>query len=603
MPHKDWRYNFDVSFQTLGEKKHKFLPQSATGLTWSNQETNRASDNDGDSFTINTFNKITYTPNFENSNTHRLIALLGLNTYESGSNSYYATASNLPNQLLQDPSIPSRVYPGGDGKSPSSRQRTMQTYLNLNYTFLDRYTIFGNLNLNGNSRFGPKYRYGLFPAVSARYRISGEPFMRNIKWIDDFSFRASWGIAGKEPSKNYLFYNNYATYGWTYLGYSATYPSNLELRELRWEKGIQKNLGLNFVALDYKLNLEVDYFVKTTENQFEETVKIPTSSGFSSMSINYGTVENRGWEVSLNYTPIRNRDLNVNFAFNIAQYENVVKKLSEYRDLYSGTWDVNGEYLNRIILNQPIGSFYGYKYDGVYLNTEQLMARDKNGNPIYTISDKGVIVPVQMQFGYPTIAYKFQSGDARYVDLNYDGNINYQDIAWLGDYNPLLYGGLTPSAKYRQLSLNSVFHFRYGNSVINHTRMTMENMYGYNNQSKAVLKRWRHEYEIPEDAPADLLPRALYSSGYNWLASDRFVEDGSFVRWKSITLKYNFKKEWLVKYGLSELYLYATVNNLHVWTNYTGQDPEVSIGGSTPGVDKSLSPIAKSYTAGINITF
>lgn len=133
--------------------------------------------------------------------------------------------------------------------------------------------------------------------------------------------------------------------------------------------------------------------------------------------------------------------------------------------------------------------------------------------------------------------------------------------------------------------------------------MDLENMYGYDNQSKATLKRWRREYENPEDAPADLLPRALYGTGYNWLASDRFVEDGSFLRWKSLTLKYNFTKDWLARYGLSELYLHATINNLYVWTNYTGQDPEVSIGGSTPGVDNSKSPIAKSYTVGITVTF
>jgi hypothetical protein len=280
-----------------------------------------------------------------------------------------------------------------------------------------------------------------------------------------------------------------------------------------------------------------------------------------------------------------------------------VKELSEYAELYTGTWDENGKYLSRTTLNQPIGSFYGYKYDGVYLNAEQLIAKDKNGQPIYTIDEKGMTVPVLMQFGYPTIAYQFQPGDARYVDLNNDGNINYQDIVWLGDYNPLFYGGLTPSLKYKQFSLNSVFHFRYGNSVINETRMKLENMFDYNNQSKATLKRWRHSYENIDDAPADLLPRALFRTGFNWLASDRFIEDGSFLRWKSLTLKYNFKKDLLARYRLSELYLYATVNNLHVWTNYTGQDPEVSIGGDSPGVDKSKAPIAKSYTVGINITF
>jgi TonB-linked SusC/RagA family outer membrane protein len=603
-PNLVWRYTADISFQALNEKKKKFLPQSATGLPWSDPRTNQATESDGDGFTINTFNKLYFTPVLGNENIHRLIGVAGVHTYENSGYSYTALSSNLANPQLQDTSIDSRVYPEGNGTSPSSRERTVETFLNLNYTFLDRYTIFGNLNYNGSSRFGKNYRFGLFPAISGRYRISGEPFMKELKsWLDDFSFRASYGIVGKAPNKNYLFYNNYATYGWTYSGQSATYPKNLELSELRWEKSVQQNYGINFVALDYTFNLEVDYFVKTTEDQFTETVKIPTSSGFSSMSMNDGTLENRGWEINLNYTPVRTRDLNINLAFNLARYENVIKSVNEYATLYSGEWNVNGSYLSRVILNQPIGSFYGYKYDGVYLNTAQTIAKDRNGNPVYSVDEQGARAPVYMQFGYPSIAYVFQPGDARYQDMNSDGNINYQDIVYLGDYNPLFYGGLTPSVKYRQFSLNTVFHFRYGNDVINMTRMKLENMYSYDNQSKAVLKRWRHEYVNPATAPSGLLPRALYGEGYNWLASDRFIEDGSFIRWKSITFKYNFKSEWLRKYQLSELYLYLTVNNLHVWTDYTGQDPEVSIGGSKPGEDYSLAPIPRSYTLGLNITF
>jgi hypothetical protein len=189
------------------------------------------------------------------------------------------------------------------------------------------------------------------------------------------------------------------------------------------------------------------------------------------------------------------------------------------------------------------------------------------------------------------------------VDLNSDGNINYQDITYLGDINPLFYGGLTPSIKWRRLSLNMVFFFRYGNDIINMTRMNLEKMYNFDNQSRATLKRWRQPYENPEEAPADLLPRALYGSGYNWLASDRFVEDGSFIRWKSLTFRYNFAPKLISRLKLSELYLYLTVNNLNVWTNYTGQDPEVTMSGSNPGKDYSNAPVPRSYTFGINLSF
>lgn len=601
-PNMTWRYQFDVSFQANNNKKKKYLPQSASGLIWSDNRTNTATDADDEAFTIQTFNTLYFTPQFEDPYKHRLIGVAKFTTYDTSAYSYAATTTNLPSLDLQDPSIPSRIYPNGEISSGFRKQRTIQAYTSLNYTFLDRYTIFGTLTLNGNSRFGESYKYGLFQAISGRYRLSGESFMKGLTWLDDLSIRGSWGVTGNAPRTDYLYQSKYSTYGYTYLGEGATYPSSLELRDLRWENSYSKNLGLNFVAFDYKLNIEADYYIRTTKDQFMNNIAIPSVSGFSSMTLNYGTVENRGWEVNVNFTPVRTKDLNVNLAFNIASNENVIKEISEYASLYSGTWDINGSYLSRVLLNQPIGSFYGYRYNGVYLNDEQTIARDKNGNHIYTVDDKGVRTPVYMRFGYPTVDYQFQAGDAKYADINNDGNINYQDIVWLGDYNPLFHGGFTPSIKWKQFSLNTVFHFRYGNDVINMTRMQLESMYDFTNQSKSVLKRFRHSYENPEDAPDDLLPRALYKKGYNWLASDRFIEDGSFIRWKSLTLRYNFKRDQISMLGLSELYLYFTVQNLHVWTNYTGQDPEVSL-GTSPGQDYSRSPVPRSYTLGINLSF
>ncbi|GAB6010959.1 SusC/RagA family TonB-linked outer membrane protein [Viscerimonas tarda] len=603
-PNDIWRYTFDVGFQASTSKQKKYLPQSATGLVWSDNRTNTASDSDNESFTIQTFNKLYYQPQFADENIHRLVGLLAVDTYDRTSYSYAANTTNLASPSLQDPSIPSRIYPSGSISSGASKQRTVSSVLNLNYTFLDRYTVFGNMNLEGNSRFGENYRFGLFPAISGRYRISGERFLRNVSWLNDFSFRASYGMSGKAPNKDYLYYNNYQTYAFNYAGQNSTYPVKLELKDLRWVHSYTTNFGFNLVAFDHKLNIEGEYYIRTVDDQFMDNISIPTSSGFSSMTMNYGTVKNSGWELNVNYTPIKTKDWNVNLAFNIARSENKVTKISEFVSLYSGVWNKNGDYLTRTVLNQPTGSFYGYLYDGVYLNEAQTIARDGQGQVIQTTDDKGNVVPVYMNFGYgSSVQYKFKPGDARYKDLNHDGNINYQDIVWLGDINPLFFGGLTPSVKWKQLSLNTVFFFRYGNNVINMTRMNLESMYGFGNQSKAVLKRWRHPYDTESEAPADLLPRALYGSGYNWLASDRFVEDGSFVRWKSITFRYNFKRKQIEQLGLSDLYFYCTVNNLHVWTNYTGQDPEVKMSGSNGGRDFSKAPVPRTYTFGINLSF
>ncbi len=600
-PNETWRYTFDVAFDVGNDRKEKFLTQSASGVNWfDNRYFNAASVSEPESFVIQTFNKLFFTPRLQEDK-HRLIALLGVNTYSRESYSFDVSTAGSPSNYLTDP-VNYYILDGGL-YSGVGQQRSMNAYTNVNYTFLDRYTIFGNLSLNGDSRFGKNYRYGVFPAISGRWRVSGEPWLEPIteSWLNDFSFRGSYGITGKSPDADYLYFNRYSTYSYGYLGESASYPSSLELKELRWERSIQNNFGINLVAFDYKLNVEFDYYIRTTKDQFSARTNIPTSSGFSTMALNYGTLQNKGMELSVSFTPVKTKDWNVNVVFNVAREQNSVKELSEYAELDNfKDWSRNGVYITNIVAGQPRGSFYGYKYDGVFLNKDQTIAIGSNGKQITTTDENGNIVPVYMKFGFPTVNYTFQPGDARYVDVNKDGQINYQDIVYLGDYNPLFYGGLTPSVKWKNWSLNTVFHYRYGNQIVNAARMQLENMYSFDNQAKSVLRRWQHEYADPADAPDNLLPRALNAQGYNWLASDRFVEDGSFIRWKSFTARYNLPKKNLSALKLTDFFVYFTMQNVLLLTNYTGQDPEIRIGSF---LDNARAPVPKSYTLGFSLSF
>ena len=612
MPSAAWRYTFDVGFDVGNDRKEKFLSQTATGVPWYDDVNYNASSlSEPESFVIQTFNKLYFTPQLDEKK-HRLIALLGLNTYSSESYGFDVSTAGSPSNYLTDP-VNYYILDNGLTKnvlglqSSVSQRRTMSLYLNANYTFLDRYIIFGNLGLNGDSRFGQSYRYGIFPAISGRWRVSGESFMKKIKgtWLDDFSFRYSYGITGSAPDNDYLYYNNYNTYSNGYLGQSSSYPYTLQLSNLRWIKNIEDNFGLNFVAFGEKLNLEFDYYIRSAKDQFNKTVNIPTSSGFTSMGLNFGTLVNKGFELDFDYSPVQTKEWNVNVAFNVSRQVNTVKNLSQYYELdNSDQWNVNGAYITRLVAGQPIGSFYGYKYNGVYLNKQQTIATGKDGNPIMTTDANGNAVPLYMVFGYPSINYQFQPGDARYVDINNDGQINYQDIVYLGDFNPLFFGGITPSIKYKNWSLNTVFNFRYGNDIINGARMTLESMYNFNNQATSVLRRWQHEYTDPADAPTDLLPRALHGIGYNWLASSRFVENGSFMRWKSFTARYNFPKKLISQWKMQGLYLYFTMQNVLLFTKYTGQDPEVK-GGTLlkDNIDNANAPVPQSYMLGLNLTF
>jgi TonB-linked SusC/RagA family outer membrane protein len=527
-----------------------------------------------------------------------------LQTTDKQSERYYIVTSNTASTILTDPSTESRII---SAVTERPQERNVSVSGQAQYSLMDRYLLNLVLRCDGDSKFSRNHRYGYFPSISARWRMSSEPFMKNLTFIDDFSLRASYGKNGNAPGKNYQYQSKYNSYAYTYLGQQGIYISNMEMEDLRWEKKSELNLGANLIMFDDRINMDFNWYKNRTEDLYFEGVGISTTSGYSSVPMNVGTVDNEGWEFSLFSTPYRDKNWTVTFRMNLAHSANIIRSLSDNISLSSTPTAENGKYLSRIQEGNPIGSFYGYRYKGVYLNESQTIAKDKSGNPIYTY-ENGVRTPVKMKFWYPTNGYEFQAGDAMYEDINNDGNINYQDIVYLGDANPSLTGGFGPSVKFKNWSLDAYFYFRYGSDIVNSTKMSMESMYGFENQSTATLKRWRYAYENEADAPDDLLPRALYRAGYNWLGSDRYVEDGSFLRWQSLTLRYNFDRKLIQKLGLSALSVSGTLYNLYVWTNYTGMDPEVSFKSLSKdiyqiGYDESKAPRAKTFTLGLNLTF
>jgi hypothetical protein len=206
-----------------------------------------------------------------------------------------------------------------------------------------------------------------------------------------------------------------------------------------------------------------------------------------------------------------------------------------------------------------------------------------------------------MRFNYPSIDYVFKPGDAMYEDINNDGNIDYKDVVYLGNSNPRLNGGFGPSVTYKgKLRLTAFFNFRTGYDVVNGTEMNTTNMYRYDNQSTAVLRRWRKEGDVTD------IPRAVINDGFNWLGSDRYVEDASYLRFRTLTLRYNFDAKALSKLKLKSLSAFVTGENLFTLTNYTGQDPEVVPRGADPfriAIDYTMTPPSKIYTLGLQVGF
>lgn len=222
------------------------------------------------------------------------------------------------------------------------------------------------------------------------------------------------------------------------------------------------------------------------------------------------------------------------------------------------------------------------------------VVRDANGQVV--LDERGRTKPMYFSYGASS-QYEFKGGDAIYEDVNHDGNINELDIVYLGSSLPKLTGGFGFKVHYGNWTLNSQFNFRYGNKIINRARMLAENMYSNNNQSRAVDWRWRVEGDITE------IPRALYQSGYNWLGSDRFIENGSFIRLNYAQLSYSMPSKMAMSLGLRRLSFYVSANNLFCLTKYSGADPEVGYGGYGLVYDSAQTPRSKSFTGGITIGF
>ena len=291
---------------------------------------------------------------------------------------------------------------------------------------------------------------------------------------------------------------------------------------------------------------------------------------------------------------LRREQLNFDVNFNIAHNENRITEIPENFDFEFGAEADNGQYARRAIEGHPIGAFYGFRYMGVYPTDADAVAYDAEGGPVYDMEGK----PLYMRYGNAD-GYRFRGGDAIYQDINNDGLINELDIVWLGDSNPRFIGGFGSKLSWKNLIVTLFFHYRLGQDIVNMTKMNNENMYYRNNQSVSVLNRWRRQGDVTD------IPRALYNQGYNWLGSDRFVEDGSVVRFKSASISYKFRK-LAAKIKFKEVKLNFMVYNLYTWTNYTGVDPEVPMLSNDPffiGEDKADTPPPQSYILSLNIRF
>ena len=577
-----------VAYDIDNQQENRFLPQNVTGLHWTSTSVNLASGMDLQSSVLETQAQLLYT--LLRGSKHKLTSMIAFTLSDKKNQWYYGSTSNLPSSYIISYAQPAPIFWIGDGYS---QNRMVALLAFAHYSLLDRYLIQFNIRREGSSRFGYESRWGTFPSISLAYRISAEPFMKGLKFLNDLKLRYSYGVNGNQPSGSYGYFNLYST-GQEYMDMPVVIPTNLQLDNFRWEKNSQINYGLDLNAFNNYLEIHFDVYSQKSKDLIWDNLDLPSTSGFPKITRNWGSMDNRGWELMFVTDIIRKEKLQLDVNFNIAHNENKITEIPENFDFERGSEADNGLYARRAVAGHPIGSFYGFKYLGVYPTDADAVARDGDDNIIYNMAGN----PLYMRYGNAD-GYRFRGGDAIYQDINYDGLINELDIVKLGDSNPRFIGGFGSKVVWGKFIATLFFHYRLGQDIVNQTKMDNENMYYRNNQSVSVLNRWRRQGDETD------IPRALYNQGYNWLGSDRFVEDASFVRFKSASISYSFR-DFARKIRLKDFKLHFMVYNLYTWTRYTGVDPEVPMFSNDPffiGQDKADTPPPMSFIFSINIKF
>lgn len=453
----------------------------------------------------------------------------------------------------------------------------MSFFGRLNYGFQDRYLLSGTLRADGSSRFPDGNKWGLFPSVSAGWRVSNEAFMENVKAISDLKFRASYGVVGnQELGNNFPGRARYNT-GSNYIGsFPGINISNIPNPELSWESTAQTNLGMDLALFDNHLSITFDAYEKVTSDLIFQR-NIPRTAGFFGVAefFNLGEVENRGIDLAINTINFSGK-FNWTTNFNINFNRNKIRSLPDFdpenptaTDFFieqEGGFGTDG---TRTVfrVGEPIGSFYGWIFDGV--------------DP--------------------------ETGGVQYVDTNGDGALGFDDRTILGNAQPLHTGGFSNNFFYEGLDLSIFMQWSYGNDVYNQTGAVLEQMSGYNNQSTDILDRWQQPGDITD------IPRATFNDvtgryvdgANNTEISDRFLEDGSFLRVKDITLGYRLPLTTVEKLGLQKLRFYVSVRNAFTFTDYSGFDPESqnTAAATSIGVDYLTQPVPRTIITGLDIQF
>lgn len=512
-------------------------------------------------------NTLTYLNNFGK---HNLNVMLGSsaqdNVYNRMNASVKGFLSDNNNQLnngLLDPTV------GG-----TKNDWALLSFMGrVNYNYANKYLLTVTVRRDGSSRFSKENRWGTFPSLSAAWRLSEESFYVKNKWVNDIKLRAGYGETGNQGGiDNYAYFTRLKTgqYVFNESPAASLYPLVMPNPNIKWETVKQYNVGVDLALINQRVNMTVDAYLKNTSNMLVP-MSVPITTGYSDIyvpSINLGKVENKGIELTVSSRNIKgvfvwNTDLNVSYN------KNKILKMNDGVSLFVGD-DINMTKVRISAEGKPVGSFYGYVTNGIF------QTKDEVDN--YAVQIVGGTAP----------------GDIKFKDLDNSGIIDANDRTYIGNPSPSWTFSLNNTFAYKNFDLQVFFQGVAGNDIYNASRIWQESMSIPQNQTTKVLDRWTGE------GTSNTVPRAVFSDpNQNVRHSTRFVEDGSYLRLKNLTLGYTLPTSLTQKAFMNNLRFYVSCQNLFTLTKYSGFDPEVGVGG----VDLGTYPVTRTISFGVNVRF
>ncbi len=535
-------------------------------------------------------NTVTYTETFSKNNTLTLLGGLSFQNYDIQAFGY--SSQNVPNPQLG--------LTGLDEGSPYSPiantgDNFMVSYFGrASYNYKSKYIVEGTLRADASSKFATGKKWGYFPSGSFAWNMHTEDFMKNLAVVSNSKLRLSYGVSGNNRVSNYESYpslsfplaSSYSFENGT--PSKGAIPASLGNQNLKWETTKQLNIGYDLGLLKNRVELTVDWYKKITSDLLLDA-DLPGTMGFLKARQNIGKIQNMGLEFGLKTINIRNKSFLWASNFNIAFNQNKILELVRGQNALYTTVSFESQYNAPSYISevgQPAGMFYGYIFDGIY----QLTDFDKTPGGAYTLKP-----------GVTNNGATPQPGHIKYRDLNGDGTINTQDVTVIGRGQPLHLGGFSNNLSYKGFDLNVFMQWSYGNDIMNANRYMFEgngNGRVSMNQYASYIDRWSET----NPSNTNFIAKGQGPIGHY---SSRVIEDGSYIRLKTVSLGYNLPKNMIRSLYMSNLRLTVAAQNLWTLTNYTGMDPEVSVRNSvlSPGFDFSAYPIARTLVFGINASF